>query len=164
MDLVKRPFGETFTFSRPGPADYTDANGDPQTAAANVARFDFAPGGILKGLLVEPGSGFGQHDAIVTVDGWQGDDMGTVLHEIEEDGVVRRVAFYSRTMKATVDGRLRAAGHHRSIIAIPGFLRNRGGYVRFDRRNWQLGRAIAIEDVPGAPVLGDDAGRIIIEG
>jgi hypothetical protein len=166
VTLVKQPFGATFTFSRSIAAPYRDFEGTVQIAAPNIARFDHDAAHVLKGILVEPGPGFGQHDNLASVAGW---DVGlveaTVLHSYEADGEIRNVAFYTRSAKAMVDACLRVAGHHREIKVVDGFLRNRGGYVRNDRRNWQLGSAIATAPGPlPSPVLADQAGRPLIEG
>jgi hypothetical protein len=166
MTLVKRPFGESFTFARSIAADYRDAAGDVVTAPVNVPRFDHAVDGTPKGLLVEPGPALGQHDALQTQPGWEvGVEKATVLHEYEMDGQIRRVAFYTSNAKAMADGCCRAAVHHRSLIAVEGYLRNRGGYVRYDGRNWDLGSALAVQPGPlASPVLADEDGRLLIEG
>jgi len=52
LEGARTAFGEVMTFARAGTADYTDANGDTQTAAANVPRFDHAAG-VPLGLLLE---------------------------------------------------------------------------------------------------------------
>ena len=181
MALVKRPFGETFAFSRPIAAPVRNAQGVALSAPADVARFDHDVDGTARGLLIESGPTTGQADILATVGGWQGDGIGTVLHEFRTAdragpggatiaGEVRRVALYSRKLKATADACLALAGHHRTIIAVDGFLRNRGGYVRYDGRNWQLGQFLAasLPRAQGGPIvpliLGDSAGRPLIEG
>lgn len=170
MILVKRPFAETFVFSRPVAADYRDSSGAIVTATVDAPRFDHDATGVALGLRVTAGPAFGQHDAIATVPGWAGAATGTVLHEYSaiegpEAGQVRRIALYSRNIEGTANGCLRAAVHHRRLIAVPGILRNRGGYVRFDRANWSLGDAIAVTDGPiDGPALADGAGRALIEG
>lgn len=165
MTLVKRPFGETFTFSRPIAAPYRDANGNLQSAPMDSPRFDHEPDGTAKGLLVESGAEIGQHDALKTVAGWDVVKKGMVLHEYEHDGVVRRVAFYTENVKAMTDACLRWTVHHREIIALDGWKRNRGGYVRFDGRNWPLGGALAVQPGPlPSAVLAAEAGKPLIEG
>lgn len=168
MPLIKRPFAESFVFARTIAADRRDETGAIVTEAANVPRFDHKPDGTPLGLLVTAGPSYGQHDAIATVDGWQPSiaTMGTVLHEYgAADGSVVRAAFYSANVKATADACLRAAVHHRALIVLDGRLRNRGGYVRHDARNWSLPAGLAVDDGPlASPALGDGAGRPLIEG
>lgn len=165
MNLVKRPFAETFTFARSVSADYRDASGAVATAPINAPRFDHTVDGTAKGLLVESGPSFGQHDALRTVAGWDAVDKGMVLHEYEHNGTVRRVAFYTQAVKAMTDACLRSGGHHRELIVLDGWKRNRGGYVRFDGRNWFLGDAIAISPGPlPSDVLGAEPEKPLIEG
>lgn len=45
-------FGAAFSLTRPEPADYTDADGNTQTAAPNVPRFNYSDG-IAEGLLLD---------------------------------------------------------------------------------------------------------------
>lgn len=166
MALVKRPFGDTFTFARPVAASYRDSNGVLASAASNVPRFDHGEDGSPRGLLIELGGDMGQHDALATVEGWDaGVTKAMVLHEYEIDGEIRRTAFYTATPKAVVDGCLAIAAWHRELIVLDGWKRNRGGYVRFDRRNWSLGDAIAVD--PGMrlnAVLAVEPGKPLIEG
>jgi hypothetical protein len=166
VTLVKRPFADTFTFARNIAAQVRDANGALVTAAVNVPRFDHDATGNAKGLLVETGPSNGQHDAIKTVAGWDvGVSKGMVLHEYEQDGELRRIAFYTENVKAMADSCLNGAVHHRTLIVLDGWKRNRGGYVRFDGRNWPLGGALAVQPGPlASPVLVDGEGRILIEG
>lgn len=166
MTLVKRPFSESFTFSRPSAANHRDASGAVVTAAVNQPRFDHEADGEPRGLLVEAGAGPGQSDYVVSAQGWDAGALkAMVLHEYELDGEVRRVAFYTLTARATVDNCLNAAVHHREIKALDGWLRNRGGYVRHDGRNWQLGMLVAVQPGPlASPVLEDSADRLLVEG
>lgn len=167
MNLVKHSFADTFVFSRNRTAQYRDKAGALTTAAVDAPRFDHDVDGTPKGLLVEAGPENGQHDAIKSVAGWDaGVDKAMVLHEYQfPDGTIRRAAFYTRNVKATVDACLNCAVHHREIIAFDGWKRNRGGFVRFNGHNWFLGEAIAVRSGPlVSPVLADDQGRSLIEG
>lgn len=165
MSLVKRPFADSFAFARPVAAAHRDANGVLVNAGVDQPRFDHDDQGNPKGLLVAPGVVPGEHDAIATAAGWDNEAPGMILHEYDQGGEIRRVAFYTVRLKDMADACLRHAVHHREIIAVDGYLRNRGGYVRYDGRNWDLGDALAIQSGPlASPVLADGAGRLLIEG
>jgi hypothetical protein len=166
VTLVKRPFAETFTFARTVPADHRNALGVQVTALVNQPRFDHDIDGNPRGLMVRMGNNYGEHDAIATVSGWDaGNAKYMVLHEYSQNDVMRRVAFYTTNGKALVDSCLRAAVDHREVIVLDGWKRNRGGYVRFDGRNWSLGDALAVADGPlASPVLADGEDRPFIEG
>lgn len=166
MTLVKRPFAETFTFARPNAAAHRNAAGVVVSAAVNVARFDHEPDGTAKGLLIEGGADMGQQDVLVTAAGWEvGVEKAMVLHEYEADGEIKRAAFYTNQAKALADNCLASVAHHREIIVLDGWKRNRGGYVRFDGRNWSLGDALAINPGPlPSTVLGADTDKPLIEG
>jgi hypothetical protein len=166
VTLIKRPFAETFTFARPNAAQHRNAAGAVVTAAINAPRFDHEADGTAKGLLIEPGSDMGQHDALETVAGWDASvAKAMVLHEYDVGGEIVRSAFYTNNPKAMADACLKIVGHHRELIVLDGWKRNRGGYVRFDGRNWYLGGALAINPGPlDTEVLGSDADVPLIEG
>lgn len=164
LALVKRPFAETFTLARASAGAHRDATGALVTAPANAPRFDHDENGTPRGLLVEGGAP-GEADRLASVDGWAAPGPATVLHEFEADGVIVRSARYTVNVKATVDGCLRAAVHHREIKALPAYLRNRGGYVRHDGRNWPLSGTIAVQAAPFTLELIEDGhGRPVLDG
>lgn len=163
--LIKRPFAETFSFARATAADHRDATGTLVTAAVDAPRFDHGEDGTARGLLVDGGDALGAADRLATVHGWETAGPATVLHEYEAEGAIVRLALYTLNVKATVDGCLRAQAHHREIKAIPAYLRNRGGYVRHDGRNWPLSGTIAVQPAPyPLAVIEDGAGRQLADG
>lgn len=166
MPLVGQPFANTFTFTRPIAAPVRNDAGDVVTAAIDAPRFDHDVDGNPKGLLVEMGEGLGQADRCRVVAGdWEFVGPGTVLHEYEVDGTIVRSAAYSASVRATVNAVLATAAHHRIIAAVPGHLRNRGGYVRYREFDWALPGAIGT-GVAANQVVGDGstADRALIEG
>lgn len=52
QNLKTVDFGVAFTLTRPAPADYEDADGNTQTAAANEPRFNYS-NGVAQGLLLD---------------------------------------------------------------------------------------------------------------
>src|SRR5690606_1081013 len=72
---------------------------------------------------------------------------GTVLHEFRPAGgeVSRRAWYAPYDPKAAVDACLSIAAHHRRIAYVPGYLRNRGGFVRWGRLDWSLGGLLLSE-------------------
>ena len=163
--LIKRTFGESFSFARASAAPVRDATGALVSAAPNVPRFDHDEAGTRRGLIIGGGAAPGEADRLSSADGWDVAGPATVLHEFETDGVVTRQAIYTVNAKAALDGCLRAAVHHREIKAIPAYLRNRGGYVRHDGRNWSLSAAIEAQGAPYTVVVIEDGdGRVILNG
>lgn len=140
MPLVDQPFADTFAFSRARASAYVDAAGDPAEAAVDVPRFDHALDGTPRGLLIEGRPQFGAADRLTVVDGDWAQPGGTVLHEYETPaGEVRRRAIYAPDdPSSAVDGCLNAKGRHRRIAYVPGFLKNRGGRVRWRDLLWDL--------------------------
>jgi hypothetical protein len=165
MPLVGLHFDETFAFARPIAAEHRDAAGDLVEAAAGDPRFDYDEAGMALGLLIEGGPYFGAADrASVLAGDWEILGPATVFHDFAAaGGQPERRAYYSRSARATIDALLGEAGHHRRIGAIPGHLRNLGGFVRYRNETWHLPAAIGDSD--GALVSdGDDADRPLIEG
>lgn len=166
--LVNRPFANVFNFSRSITAPYRNANGALITAPVDTPRFDHDEAGNRLGLLIARGPARGQHDALSVVSGdWEIVGKATVMVEWLEEGVIRRRALYTRSVRAEVNFCLMIMGHLRSIGAVPGYLPNVGavegqigGYVRFANKDWPLGLAF---DAGDSFVLGDGSGRVIIE-
>lgn len=166
--LVDLTFAETFTFQRTRLADYIDAAGEPATATYNEPRFDHSAEGLPRGLLVESAWPPSESDVcrIQRLD-WDGltADRGTVLHEYETAaGSIRRRAWYARRgeMADIVDVCLNTIAHHRLIAAVPVFLANRGGEVRWRDRFYELGGVLMADDVYGLAEAADT--HPIIEG
>lgn len=166
--LVDLPFAETFTFTRSRAADYLDAGGEPATATYDEPRFDHAVDGQARGLLVEGVWPPPESDAcrIRRLD-WDGltAERGTVLHEYETlAGGIRRRAWYARRgeMADIVDACLNTAARHRLLAAVPVFLANRGGEVRWRDRFYELGGVLMADDVYGLAETTDN--HPIIEG
>lgn len=152
MPLVDQPFADTFGFSRGDRGSYRDADGVVRRAATDVPRFDHDEAGVAKGLLVE-GSPLRWHaDRVSVRSGDWATVPGTVLHIFETpEGEVRQNAWYAMTdPKGAVDACLGAKGRHRLIAFVPGYLRNRGGYVRWGRRDYALGGILLSE--PGVAI------------
>lgn len=164
--LVGLSFAQTFTFARSVEAPYRDAGGAIVTAAIDEPRFDHDAQGNRLGLLIEAGAAIGEHDAVQVRPGdWEMGSQATVMIEWAEAGVVRRRALYSTDVRQTVNACLRICGHLRSLIAVPGYLRNYGddavpGFIRYRSMEFPLGGAI---DAGDGFALGDDEGRIILE-
>jgi len=158
---VGLPFAATFVFARSVPAVCRDASGALVTRAANVARFDHAANGVSLGLIVGTGEAFGQHDAVRAKAGdWEDEAASaTILHEYEIDGVIVRTAIHSDRPRAAINGCLRVAARHRLIGAVPGFLPNLGGFVRFRAVRYELGDALG----EGSTAIGDTENRPLIE-
>jgi hypothetical protein len=163
--LVGLHFADTFTFARPGEADYRDETGAIVTAAAGVPRFDHDEAGAMRGLLVEGGAYLGAADRIsVPAGDWEIAGVATVFHEVASpDGVIRNLALYTLDARATVNALLGTAGHHRKIGACAGHLRNLGGFVRYGETLWLLPDGIG--DGGGAFLAdGAETARPLIEG
>ena len=164
MDPYRIAFDATFAFSRPIEADYVDAMGTLRTAAVNEPRRDYGPAGEPLGLLVERGPRLGFGDVCRARPGaWEAIDRATVVHAmVGASGQLTRRAFYTRTPRLAIDALLRQAGHHRLIGAVPGYLRNLGGFVRYRTLDWRLAPGLAI-DAGGEP-FADAQGRALIVG
>lgn len=168
--LVNAQFDEAFVFTRAIAGPVRGEDGVLDSAAPDVPRFDHDELGGRVGLLVAPGETLGQADRCAVIAGdWEINGAATVLHEYaDEEGVIIRRAFYTRSVRATVNAVLRVAGHHRLIGAVPGFLRNEGAEVQYREREWKvdvrIGTGVADE------VLGDGSGalagedRALVEG
>ena len=161
--LVGLSFAQTFTFSRADPAPVRDAAGMTVIAAPDVPRFDHDGAGLALGLLVEGGETVGQADRCLARAGdWEVAGEATVFHELVDGaGVLVRRALYSLSVRATVNALLASGGHHRSIGAVAGYLRNQGGFVRFRDLDWELSHAIAAD---ATRAIGDEAGRALVDG
>ena len=93
---------------------------------------------------------------------WEVAGEATVFHELVDGaGVLVRRALYSLSVRATVNALLASGGHHRSIGAVAGYLRNQGGFVRFRDLDWELSHAIAAD---ATRAIGDEAGRALVDG
>lgn len=165
MSLVGLSFAQTFAFARPRPAPVRGADGAVTIAAADIPRFDHDGAGARLGLLVDAGETLGQADRCRVLPGaWESAGFATVLHELlDPAGQLIRRALYSETPRAAVDALLSSAGHHRRIGAVPGYLRNLGGYVRYRELDWLLPAAIAATPAP-ARAIADEAGRPLVDG
>lgn len=140
MRLEGFPFEQTFTFVRPIEAPYRNAQGVVVLATFDEPRIDHDLGGIRLGLLVDGGQTLGQADRCAVIVGdWEVVGPATVLHEFaKDDGTIVRRAFYTQQCRTMVNAVLRVKGHHRIIGAVPGFLRNAQGKVRYREREWLL--------------------------
>lgn len=163
MPLVDQPFADTFVFSRGDRGAYRDADGVDRIARMDVPRFDHDADGAALGLLVEGRPLRWSPDRLSIQDGDWAEPRGTVLHEFATpDGTVKRRAWYAPTdPAAAVDACLSIAAHHREIAYLPTLLRNRGGYVRWGRRDWSLGGLILAE---ANVALVQTAALILLEG
>lgn len=170
-DLDQSEFGIAFTFTRPVPAYYRDANGITLVAPIDVPRFDHDPVGKPLGLLIEGATYFGQADRplldpLMLPEDITGQET-TVFHAtVDVAGEITRSAWYSRNAPATINALLSGAGHHIEIGVILGFREKKGasdrtGYVRYRGHSWSL--ATLLSAGSGA-VLADDAGRPLIGG
>ncbi|MFN3749252.1 MAG: hypothetical protein ACK4SJ_11255 [Sphingorhabdus sp.] len=164
--LVNRTFANTFDFSRPIAASYRDATGAVAIAGPDEPRFDHDPDGDRLGLWVTRGDEPLQHDALTVFSGdWEIAGATTVLWEFSlDDGIIRRRAIYSTTVRATIDACLNTLCHHRVIGAVAGFLPNLGpefeGYVKYRNKVWPLG--FPIGDGAGN-VIADETGKLFVE-
>lgn len=163
MPLVDQPFADTFVFSRGDRGSYRDAGGVERLARIDVPRFDHDPDGAPLGLLVEGHPLRWSPDRLSVQDGDWAVTRGTVLHEFATPaGVIERRAWYAPLDPvAAVDACLSIAAHHREIAYLPALLRNRGGYVRWGRRDWSLGGLILAE---ANVALVETAALILLEG
>lgn len=163
-DLVGYPFDLAFQFTRPIAAAVRDDTGALGVVAANQPRFDHDVDGKRIGLLVGPGRTLSQGDRCAVIAGdWEIKGPATVLHEYAgEDGVIVRKAYYTAGVRAMVNSALTIAGHHRVIGAVPGYLKNRGGEVRFRERNWQLVEALGTGVADEALEDGSLVDRILV--
>lgn len=152
MPLVDQPFADTFSFARLRIAAYVDAAGDAASAAKNAPRFDHDVDGAPRGLLIEGRPDHWRPDRLQVEDGDWAVPGGTVLHIFETpQGETRQTAWYAQTdPKGAVDACLGAKGRHQLIAYVPGYLRNRGGYVRWRRRTFDLGGILLSE--PGIAI------------
>lgn len=166
MPLVDQPFDETFTFVRRTEAPYVDADGEEQSAPRHTPRFDHDPDGAPRGLLIE---GYPMLDrpeiCRVRAGDWSDPIHTTVLHEFEDqDGLIHRRAWYALPIDLTVivNACMNTWAHQRRIAVLPGHLRNRGGFVRWRRTDYDLGALILADDNLGLTTAGD--GHFVIEG
>lgn len=152
MPLVDQPFADTFSFVRGWTASYLDQAGEAAVAAANVPRFDHDASGAPRGLLLEGSPERWHPDRLQVEDGDWAVAGGTVLHIFETPaGETRQNAWYAKAdPKSAVDACLSAKGRHQLIAYVPGYLRNRGGYVRWRRRDYALGGILLSE--PGIAI------------
>lgn len=161
MALVNRPFELSFAFSRSVAGAYRTDAGLAAIAPPGAPRFDHDMNGEPLGLLVEAGARLGEGDRLqVVTAGWAFLGEATVLHAFTPiGGGLTHRAFYTLDPRATVDALLGAAGYHRSIGAVPGFLRNKGGLVRYRSIDWRLPGAMvtpsgeAVHDGPEARLV-----------
>lgn len=163
-DLGQESFDIAFHFSRPVTADARAANGEVATFPVNQPRFDHDAEGIPRGLLVETGPYFGAADRVRLDPLMLPEDIVeqqvTIFHRFARaGGQEERRAWYSVNAVATIDALLAASGHHLEIGLVAGYLRNRGGFVRYRRQSWILTGAIA---TVAGQVLSDRHGRPLI--
>lgn len=165
--LVGLPFAATFTFARTIAAPFRNSVGGIVTAPANVPRYDHSAPGERAGLLIESGGGFGRADALTVVAGdWADVNAATVLIEFREleTGAIRRRAVYATDVRAAVNACLNTAARHLMTVAVPGYLPNLGGFVRYRAKDWPLGDALATDRPEnGGAVLRDTIDRLQIE-
>ena len=163
MPLVDQPFEDTFDFNRDRTAPYVDADGVAQVAAIDVPRFDHDEGGSPRGIFVEGRPQFSAADKLQVVAGDWATPGGTILHEIETPaGVIERRAWYAPSdPRGTANACLNTKGRHRRIAYVPGYLPNRGGFVRWRNLFWSLGSIVLSE--PGVAIAVDD-NKLLLEG
>lgn len=170
-DLDQSDFDAAFAFTRPLASEYRDANGDNQSAAIDVPRFDHDEEGNPLGLLIEGGPWLGQADSalidpLMLPEDITGQEV-TIFHMFAQtDGAIVRRAWYSRDAIAMINGLLAGAGRHVSIGLIAGYRENKGqpgetGYVRYRGQSWGLATLIS---AGGDTVLADEADRPLIGG
>ena len=88
-----------------------------------------------------------------------------MLHEYEApDGQVLRRAWYVQEPATFITALLNTKAWHRHVGVIAGFLKNAGGFVRFEARHYALGGALA--SGPYALIDANDGGepQPLIEG
>lgn len=161
MPLVDLSFAATFVFTRAREAAYVDSAGAVATAAVDTPRFDHTGEAEPRGLLIEGRPQTGAPDRLTVIDGDWAEPGGTVLHEYETlAGETRRRAIYAPDdPRSAVDGCLNAKGRHRRIAYVPGYLRNRGGFVRWRDLFWTLGgvvladAGVALAPITDKPLL-----------
>jgi len=158
--MAARDFAQIFSFGRPGAAPVRDAAGLLVQAPAGAPRFDHDEAGKPIGLLIEAGARLGAGDRAKLAMALPGGPATIFHHFAAPRGEAERRAYFVLDAAAAVEGLLAGAGHHLAIGAIPGFLRNRGGHVRYREQDWPLAAAIG----PDARAFGDGAGRPLLEG
>lgn len=147
-DLRAEHFLFWFDFVRLSSATYRDATGAEVIASAGQPRFDHDAEGNPLGFLVGFGEMLGTGDRATLKAGvlveTAGDEV-TLLHAYQgADGIERR-AWYGRDARSLVNGVVQTAARHVSIGVVPGFLPNKGGYVRQRGLSWLLTNAIAAD-------------------
>lgn len=163
-----------FVFSRSEAATYRDAAGTEQAAAIDAPRFDHDEAGAPRGLLATPGSDIGTQDRLAVdplmlpelllTGDLPGQRDATVFHAFVPLGseTVQRRAYYTRTVRETIDGLLAQAGHHVEIGVITGFRANLGGYARLRGQVWTIagilagngaGAALAVDPEGALPLI-----------
>lgn len=158
-------FADLFNFSRSRVGTYRNAQGTVLLADIDQPRFDHTAGGVPRGLKIEGPTGFGRGDRLGAKEAAWPTEPGTVLHEYQPPGgQVRRRAFYAQNPRLVIDGVLHAQGWHRRIGVIPGFLKNRGGYVTYLDDRYDLGGVIAVAPYQLLDATGGDAPTPLIEG
>ncbi len=163
MTMVDLPFVDTFTFTRGRTAPYLNAAGDMVLAPIDQPRFDHSSDGEPRGLLIEGRPEFDQADRLRILDGAWNVAGGTVLHHWQDDAGVewRRAVYAPSDPMGTVNGCLNLKGHIREIAYVPTYLPNRGGYVMWRRRAWELGGVLGVQ--PNV-ALGVTANIMMLEG
>ncbi|HEX7821053.1 MAG TPA: hypothetical protein VF463_10590 [Sphingobium sp.] len=160
-DLRAQHFPYWFDFVRLAAAPCRDATGANIIVGPGVVRFDHDADGNPLGLLVGGGAALGAGDRVTlkpaVLDDATGDEV-TVLHAAQgDDGILRR-AWYGRSARALVNGLIATACHHVSIGVIPGYLPNKGGFVRSRGHSWYLASAVAADS---SAVLSDGVRPLI---
>lgn len=147
-DLQSQHFPYWFDFVRLSSAPYRDATGAEATAAPGEPRFDHDAEGNALGLLVGAGETLGSGDRATLQAGVLDDATGeevTVLHAYQGDDGIERRAWYGKNARALVNGLVGSEARHVSIGVVPGYLENKGGYVRQRGESWYLANAIGVD-------------------
>lgn len=161
-DLRATHFPFWFDFVRLTSAYYRDASGADAIAAPGEPRFDHDDQGNALGLLIGTGDALGTGDRVSLKPEALAETIGqevTVLHAYQGDDGIERRAWYGKNARALVNGIARTAARHVLIGVVPGYLENKGGYVRQRGESWYLTNAIGT----GASSAISDGARPLID-
>lgn len=157
-------FADVFTFTRGGPAGYTNAQGQAAVAAANTPRFDYAAGAPL-GLLVQGAPETLQPDQVAANEaGWMAvTSAGTVLHTLlTPQGETLRRAIYTEQPQAVINDLLRSKGHHQRITFFDSQLPEAGGQVGWRGNAYTLAGTLGASDA--VSLVYEESGGLISTG